>query len=247
MSVANLFFGKADSGNAKRQLPQGLSQRSKMMLYDKPLVWVTMSLMMLGIVMVYSASIALPESTKYANYKNAHFLIRQAAYIGIALTLGLVAFKVPIKVWERYAPWLFVGTIVLLVLVLVPGIGKGVNGAKRWIPLKFFNIQPSELMKLFMVMYAADYTVRKQDVMHRLTKGFLPMALAVGLVGLLLLLETDLGAFGVIVCIAMGILFLGGINGVWFSGICAMLVGIFTMVIVWSPMRRERIFAYLDP
>jgi cell division protein FtsW len=102
-------------------------------------------------------------------------------------------------------------------------------------------------MKLFMVLYAANYTVRKQDVMHRLTKGFLPMAAAVGLVGLLLLLEPDLGAFGVIACIAMGILFLGGINGVWFSGICATLVGIFAMVIMLSPWRRDRIFAYLDP
>ncbi|MFY0080233.1 FtsW/RodA/SpoVE family cell cycle protein, partial [Acinetobacter baumannii] len=84
----------------------------------------------------------------------------------------------------------------------------------------------SELMKLFIVLYAADYTVRKQAVMHKLVKGFFPMAAAVGLVGLLLLLEPDLGAFGVIVCIAMGILFLGGINGVWFGGIGATLVGV---------------------
>jgi cell division protein FtsW len=103
------------------------------------------------------------------------------------------------------------------------------------------------MMKLFVVLYAADYTVRKQEFMHKLTKGFMPMAAAVGTVGLLLLLEPDLGAFGVIVCIAMGILFLGGINGIWFGGIGATLVGIFTMVILLSPWRRERIFAYLNP
>jgi cell division protein FtsW len=102
-------------------------------------------------------------------------------------------------------------------------------------------------MKLFVVLYAADYTVRKQQFMHKLTKGFMPMAIAVGCVGLLLLLEPDLGAFGVIVCIAMGILFLGGINGVWFGGIGATLVGIFSLVIMLSPWRRERIFAYLNP
>ncbi len=247
MSAAKLFFWREAHDAARQPLTGGFSQRSRMMLYDKPLIWVTLSLMIFGLVMVYSASIALPESPKYAGYRNAHFLIRQSIFIGIALTLSLIAFRVPVKVWERLAPWLFVGTLLLLVLVLVPGIGRGVNGARRWISLKFFNIQPSELMKLFMVLYAANYTVRKQDVMHRLTKGFLPMAAAVGFVGLLLLLEPDLGAFGVIACIAMGILFLGGINGVWFSGICATLTGIFAMVILLSPWRRERIFAYLDP
>jgi cell division protein FtsW len=103
------------------------------------------------------------------------------------------------------------------------------------------------MMKLFMVLYAADYTVRKQEFMHKLTKGFLPMMITVAVLGLLLLLEPDLGAFGVIVCIAMGILFLGGINGIWFGGIAAALVGIFTSVILLSPWRRERIFAYLNP
>jgi len=134
-----------------------------------------------------------------------------------------------------------------LTLVLIPGLGKGVNGAKRWLSLKVINVQPSEMMKLFIVLYAASYTVRKQEYMHKLTKGFMPMAIAVGWVGLLLLLEPDLGAFGVIVCIAMGVLFLGGINGIWFGGISGILVGIFGLVIALSPWRRERIFAYLSP
>ncbi len=225
----------------------GLGQRSKMMEYAQPLVWVVLLLMLFGMVMVYSASISLPDSPKYANYQNSHFLVRQATFIGVSVLVGLLAFRVPVQTWQRFAPYLFVGVLLLLVLVLVPGIGKGVNGAKRWLPFKIFNLQPSELMKLVVVLYAANYTVRKQQYMHKLTKGFLPMAAAVGFVGLLLLLEPDLGAFGVIVCIAMGILFLGGINGIWFGGIGAMLVGIFSLVILLSPWRRERIFAYLDP
>ncbi|WP_211453533.1 putative lipid II flippase FtsW [Collimonas antrihumi] len=222
-------------------------QRSKMMEYDQPLVWVVVMLMLFGLVMVYSASIALPDSPKYANYTNAHFLIRQAIFICISLVAGLVTFRIPIATWQRWAPYLFVITLILLAMVLVPGLGRGVNGAKRWLSFRVFNLQPSELMKLFIVLYAANYTVRKQEVMHKLTKGFLPMTAAVGLVGLLLMLEPDLGALGVIVCIAMGILFLGGINGIWFGGIGAMLTGMFTLVIWLSPWRRERIFAYLNP
>ncbi|GGC81766.1 putative lipid II flippase FtsW [Undibacterium terreum] len=224
-----------------------LAQRSRMMEYDQPLIWVTLILMLFGMVMVYSASISLPDSPKYANYKNTHFLVRQAMFVCVSLIAGLFVFRVKVETWQKFAPYLFVVTLILLVAVLVPGLGKGVNGAKRWLSFKVFNLQPSEFMKLFVVLYAADYTVRKQEYMHKLTKGFLPMAAAVGVVGLLLLLEPDLGAFGVIVCIAMGILFLGGINGVWFGGIAATLVGIFSMVIILSPWRRERIFAYLNP
>ena len=223
------------------------AQRSRMMEYDQPLVWVALLLMLFGMVMVYSASISLPDSPKYAHYSINHFLFRQALFIAISLVAGLLAFRVKIESWQRAAPYLFVGTLILLTLVLIPGIGKGVNGSKRWLPFKIFNLQPSELMKLFVVLYAADYTVRKQQFMHQLTKGFLPMAAAVGTVGALLLLEPDLGAFGVIVCIAMGILFLGGINGVWFGGFGVTLVATFSLVIMLSPWRRERIFAYLNP
>jgi len=234
-------------GNSTAKPVPSLDQRSKMMAYDQPLVWVVMLLLLFGMVMVYSASISLPDSPKYARYDNAYFLSRQAMFIAISLFSGLLAFRVRIETWQRLAPYLFVATLVLLVLVLVPGLGKGVNGARRWLSFRVFNLQPSELMKLFVVLYAADYTVRKQQYMHKLTKGFMPMTLAIGFVGLLLLLEPDLGAFGVIVCIAMGILFLGGINGIWFGGIGATLVGIFSMVIILSPWRRERIFAYLNP
>jgi len=241
MKLALPFFSRSAPPS------EALAQRPRIAEYDQVLIWVTVLLMLFGLVMVYSASIALPDSPKYAAYHNNHFLIRQAMFIGVSLIAGALTFRVPMKAWQKAAPYLFVGTLILLVLVLVPGLGKGVNGAKRWLSFKVFNLQPSELMKLFMVLYAADYTVRKQQYMHKLTKGFLPMAGAVSCVGLLLLLEPDLGAFGVIVCIAMGILFLGGINGVWFGGIAGMLVVLFGLVIGLSPWRRERIFAYLNP
>ena len=107
----------------------GIEQRSRMMNYDQPLVWVVILLMLFGMVMVYSASIALPDSPKYANYSTSYFLIRQAVFIAVSLLLGLLVFRVKIETWQKMAPYLFVGTLVLLALVLIPGIGKGVNGA----------------------------------------------------------------------------------------------------------------------
>src|SRR4051812_43096786 len=157
--------------------------RSRMLDYDYSLLWVTIALLGLGIVMVYSASIAMPDSPKYAQYRDYHFLVRHLVSIATAIVGAVIAFKIPVKTWDRYAPKLFLLALVLLVIVLIPHIGKGVNGARRWIPLGITNMQPSEIMKLAVTIYAANYTVRKQEFMHSFGKGFLPMAVAVGAVG----------------------------------------------------------------
>jgi cell division protein FtsW len=137
--------------------------------------------------------------------------------------------------------------LVLLVLVLVPHVGKVVYGARRWIALGPFSFQPSELVKFTVLLYAAGYMVRKMDVKERFFRAVLPMVAAVGVVGVLLLLEPDMGAFMVIAVIAMGILFLGGVNARMFFLIATILVVAFGMIIASSQWRRERIFAYLDP
>ncbi len=138
--------------------------------------------------------------------------MRHALSLGVAFVVALLTFQVPVATWEKLAPWLFVASLVLLMLVLVPFVGKGVNGARRWIPLGFMNFQPSELAKFAVLLYAADYMVRKMEVKERFFRAVLPMAVAIGIVGLLLLAEPDMGAFMVISVIAMGILFLGGVN-----------------------------------
>lgn len=237
----------AASDTPVNNAPAKQTLRSNPVEVDYLLIWVTMLLMLFGMVMVYSASVALPDSPKYASYSHFHFLIRQASFIAVSILLAFAAFRVPVDNWQKLAPAIFIITLVLLVAVLVPGIGKGVNGAKRWLPLKLFNLQPSEIMKLAIVLYASDYAVRRRAVLHRLVKGFAPMAGAVAVTGLFLLLEPDLGALGVVVCIAMGILFLGGINAIWFGGMGGILVALFMAVIWSSPWRRERIFAYLNP
>lgn len=221
--------------------------RSRMMEYDQPLLWAVLLLVTLGLVMVYSASIALPDGPKYAKYSSSHFLIRHAMAMVIAFGAGVVAFKVPLRVWDKLAPAIFIFAFILLIIVLIPGIGKGVNGARRWIPLGVMNFQSSELMKFAVVLFAAWYTVQRQDYLHHLVKGLAPMGAAVIAVGVLLLLQPDMGAFLVIAMIAMGLLFLGGISGKLFGALVGLAVGSFATIIIFSPFRRERIFAYLDP
>jgi len=215
--------------------------------FDQALVWVVVALMAWSLVMVYSASVALPDNPRFARYASTHFLWRHAFSIAMGSVAALLAFQVPLRTWERMAPWLFAVALVLLMLVLIPFIGKGVNGARRWIALGVMNFQPSELAKLAVLLYAADYMVRKMEVKERFFRAVLPMAAAVFVVGMLLLAEPDMGAFMVIVVIAMGILFLGGVNARMFFLMGTLVVGAFAMVIATSPWRRERIFAYLDP
>jgi cell division protein FtsW len=213
---------------------------------DAPLLLLIAALLLFGLVMVFSASIALADSPRY-KVTPTYFLLRHCVSMVVALAAAAVAFALPVATWQRIAPWVFGAAAMLLVVVLVPGVGKGALGARRWIGLGGLNLQPSEVMKLACVIYAADFTVRKQDFMHDFRKGFAPMAGVMAVVGVLLLLQPDLGAFGVIVSISMAILFLGGVNGRLFASIAAALVVAFMGVIWASPWRRERIFAYLDP
>ncbi len=231
-----------------RDAVSGVEQtRSRMMDYDQLLVWAVLSLTLIGLVMVYSASITLADGPKYANYSSNFFLIRHVISLAIAMGVGIWTFKIPTKFWDRYSPIIFGFTVLLLIAVLIPGIGKGVNGAKRWIPLGLMNFQPSELMKFAAVIFAASYTVQRQEYLHSFVKGMLPMGIAVALVGGLLMAEPDMGAFVVVALIAFGILFLGGINAKLFGGL--ILVGLFSgaAMIALSPFRRGRMLAFMDP
>ena len=214
---------------------------------DLTLLWSALFLLLLGMVMVYSASAAIAEADRYTGNHPAYYLVRHGIFLAIGLSAAAVAFQIPMTTWERIAPWLFVAGCVLLALVLIPGIGREVNGARRWLPLGVVNLQPSELMKLFAVLYAADYTVRKMPYMHNLKKAFLPMACAMIAVGVLLLKEPDFGAFVVVISIAMGILFLGGMRARLFAVLIIVLLAAFTALIITSPYRRDRIFGFMDP
>jgi cell division protein FtsW len=228
-------------------LGRSSSQPVRLSDFDHALVWVVVALLAWGLVMVYSASIALPDNPKFARYAHTHFLNRHLFSLVVAFVAALIAFQFPVAKWEKYAPWLLVVALLMLVAVLIPGVGKGVNGARRWIFLGVMNFQPSELAKLAVLLYAADYMVRKMDVKEHFFRAVAPMGAAVAVIGLLLLAEPDIGAFMVIAVIAMGILFLGGVNARMFFLIAAILLVAFVLMIAMSEWRRERIFAYLNP
>ena len=222
--------------------------------YDATLAWSALILLALGLVMVYSSSIATAEALAYTGYRPWYFLVRHAAFVAIGLVAALFAFQIPLKIWQRLAPYLFIAGAGLLIAVLIPGIGKSVNGSKRWLSLYIVNLQPSELMKLAVVLYAASYAVRKAAFLHAeqplkqtLLRGFLPLLAVMVLVSALLLHEPDFGACVVIVAIAFGILFIGGLDWRLFFGLLLMLPVALSAVLVAAPYRLQRLVAFLDP
>jgi len=234
--------------------PQALRNSRTMLAYDVSLLWTTLLLLAIGLVMVYSASIAMAESSAHTGFRAWYFLARHALFSCIGVVAAVVAFQIPVKVWQRLAPWLFLAGAALLIVVLVPGIGKVVNGSRRWISLFVVNIQPSEFMKLAVVLYAASYAVRKAAFLHAeqplrqtLMRGFLPLFLVIVLIGELLILEPDFGAFVVIVAIGFGILFLGGLDWRLFLGLSFLVPIALGAVLVAAPYRLQRLTAFLDP
>ena len=215
--------------------------------YDRSLAWAALLLAATGLVMVYSASIATAESSRFTGNNAAWFLARHGAYLGIALAAAITVFLIPARWWQKAAPWLFFTGVVLLTLVLIPGFGREVNGARRWLDLPGFGFQPSEAMKLAVALYAADYTARKHAVMKSFKRGLLPMLAVMLLVSWLLLREPDFGALVVIAVIAFSILFLGGMNGRHFAALLGMLGAGFALLVVFSPYRLQRIFGFMDP
>ena len=229
-------------------------ERSSLLIYDSTLAWAGLLLLAIGLVMVYSASIAMAEASAHTGYRPWYFLVRHALFVGAGLVAALVAFQVPVKAWQRIAPWAFALGLVLLIAVLIPGVGKSVNGARRWLPLFIVSVQPSEFVKLAVVLYAASYAVRKAALIHAeqplkqtLLRGFAPLLAVMVITGSLLVQEPDFGAFVVIVAIAFGILFLGGLDWRLFLGLAMLLPVALTAIMIAAPYRLQRLSGFLDP
>ncbi|BAN46809.1 putative lipid II flippase FtsW [Metapseudomonas resinovorans] len=211
---------------------------------DFPLLAGCLSLLGLGLVMITSAS---SEVAAAQSGNPLYHMIRHLIYLAIGLGAGLVTLQIPMAFWQKHGAQLMLAAIVLLVLVLLPGIGREINGAKRWIGFGLFNLQPSELAKLFTVMFIAGYMVRRQDEVREKLTGFIKPMLVLGPIAVLLLAEPDFGATVVLVgsCIAM--LFLGGINLVRFIPLAGAVLAAGVLVMTSQSYRMQRLTNFVDP
>ncbi|MDH4570811.1 putative lipid II flippase FtsW [Pseudomonas sp. BN414] len=211
---------------------------------DFPLLAGCLSLLGLGLVMITSAS---SEVAAAQSGNPLYHMIRHLIYLAIGLGAALVTLQIPMAFWQRHGARLMLAAIILLVLVLLPGIGREINGAKRWIGFGLFNLQPSELAKLFTVMFIAGYMVRRQDEVREKLTGFIKPMLVLGPIAVLLLAEPDFGATVVLVgsCIAM--LFLGGINLVRFIPLAGAVLAAGVLVMTSQSYRMQRLTNFVDP
>ena len=249
-SIKGWFAARHDRVGAlpvRDQVEVGGARPVRLMAFDQTLVAVIVALMLLGVVMVYSASVALPDNPKFAAYAPTFFLQRHLMSLAIAFVVALATVQVPVAFWEKHAPLIFLVSLALLVLVLIPGLGTVVNFSRRWIPLGIMNFQPSELAKLAIALYAAGYMVRRMDAREEFFRAVMPMVVAVAIVGVLLMREPDMGAFIVVATVALGILFLGGVNARMFFLMAIVIVATAAVFLYFDDLRRARILAYLDP
>ncbi|MCU7833644.1 MAG: putative lipid II flippase FtsW [gamma proteobacterium symbiont of Taylorina sp.] len=213
-------------------------------LFDPWIILLTISIIALGITMVGSASISIAERN---NGEPFYYLYRQLIATGLGLFIGAIVLMIPVKLWERTGLIILFLGLFLLIMVLIPGVGREVNGSARWIPLGGFNIQVSELMKLAMIIYLSGYLVRHDDSVKTTMKGFFFPMLILTLVAILLLMEPDLGATVVICTTALGMLFLGGVR-LWQFAILIMLMSVAVyLLIVFEPYRLVRLQSFMNP
>jgi cell division protein FtsW len=225
----------------------GIHGRRLLPMYDPALLFVIALIAAMGIVMVFSATIATAELSRQTQFDSLFFLKRQIIYLVLGVFAGMAVFQVELQTWQKAAPWIFLAGMLLLVLVLIPGIGLRINGARRWIPLGIVSLQPAELMKLAVVLYAADYTVRKAAFMHSWTKGLIPLGAVILLAGGLVIVQPDAGSFAVMCAITAGILWLGGMRVRIFLALMAFLGSAFFALIWFEPFRMKRIAAFMNP
>lgn len=204
------------------------------------------ALLAIGAVMVFSATTAFAESPRFS-VESTTYLVRHLSSIAFATVCALVVYRIPMSFWFRWSVPIGVLAVLVLVAVFIPGFGKSVNGARRWITLGFMNLQVSEMVKVAALIFTAAFTVKKQDYMHSFLSGFFPMAAVMMLLSFLLIQQPDLGATVVIAVEIMGILFLGGLSINIFLAVLVIVCTFVGWMIYATPWRLGRFLAYLDP
>ena len=212
--------------------------------YDPWLLLSVLSLLGMGLVMVTSASLSYAEGLQLSAW---HFAIRHFIYLSVGGLFFIFATFTPISFWKKFSTHFLIFTLGLLLIVLIPGITRQVNGSVRWLFIGPISIQASEIAKLMVIIYMASYLVRKSREVQEHISGFLkPMAL-LGIISALLLLEPVFGATVVIVSTSMGMLFLGGVPLKRFLVLFLGVIGLLAMLSIASPYRMQRLTSFLDP
>ncbi len=244
IKVNSKNVSKKRKPRSTKRATQVVSDKEQRWLFDPWLLVITVSIIAIGITMVGSASISIADRN---NGDPFYYLYRQLIATGFGLGIGTLVLFTPITLWQKIGPFLLLVSLMLLIAVLVPGIGREINGSSRWISMGVFNLQVSELAKLAMVIYLAGYLVRHNDNVRETIKGFFMPMVVLAAVAVLLLMEPDLGATVVISVTALGMLFLGGVKLWQFAVlIMVMALGVYYLIIL-EPYRLARIQSFMDP
>ncbi|MCF6324824.1 MAG: putative lipid II flippase FtsW [Gammaproteobacteria bacterium] len=209
--------------------------------------WLLFTIFMLlgtGIVMVGSSSFEIADRKLD---QPLYYLIRQMIYVTIGVLVAAAILRLPLEFWEKMGGYFLMAGVLSLILVLVPGVGREVNGSMRWLSLGIVNVQPSEFAKLFVIVYMAGYLVRHGDSMQTTLGGFVRPMAVLALVCVLLLAEPDFGAAAVILATAMAMMFLGGVRFLQFLVLMLLMGLAMAALAVSSPYRMERITGFMDP
>jgi cell division protein FtsW len=220
------------------------SARPKKFVFDPVLMLTTAGILLMGLVMVTSASISVADRQMH---EPLYYLGRQSIGLSLGLIAAVVMMFIPTHVWERLAMPLLLLAFLFLVLVLIPGIGHEVNGSRRWLRAGIMNFQASELARVLLLVYLASYVVRRQAELKADLRGFLkPLAILMAAAALLLL-EPDFGAATVLMTTGLGVLFLAGVKLRHFLALVAIAASGMALIAVTSAYRLRRLTTFLDP
>jgi len=211
---------------------------------DYLLLGTVMALLILGLIMVGSASVSIAEKNIGEPF---YYLWRQMAFTGLGLFSAFILVRVPMRIWQELGPALVIVSLLALLLVFIPGLGKTVNGSTRWIAVGSFNLQVSEFVKLFMVLYLAGYLVRHMDAVRTTAAGFWrPLGLLM-VVMVLLLIEPDFGAAAVLISTAVAMMWLGGVRIGQFLILITTVAAALALLVYTSEYRMQRLTGFMDP
>ena len=231
MNAATLSFARSNA-------------RTRRFVFDQVLLMIVAAIVLLGLVMVTSASISIADRQMQ---EPMHYLERQIIGVIMGVLAATFMMFIPTNVWERMAMPLLMFAFLLLVIVLVPGLGHEVNGSRRWLRAGVRNFQASELARVLLLTYLASYVVRRQQELKNELKGFVkPLGVLMAAAGLLLV-EPDFGAATVLMATGLGVLFLAGVKLRHFLALVALASAGMAVIAVTSAYRLKRLTAFLDP